>query len=79
MMNKKHIGVIITAFVIFLFTNSLKAQARKSVYSMFGVGQIIDNSFGVNKSLGGTGIAFQSGREINYINPASYIGIVSPQ
>jgi hypothetical protein len=42
---------------------------------MFGVGQIIDNSFGINKSLGGTGIAFQSGRSINYLNPASYLGI----
>ena len=48
---------------------------KNSVYSMFGVGQIIDNSFGINKSLGGTGIAFQSGSSVNYLNPASYLGI----
>ena len=77
MMNKKHIVVLIIACSIFIFTNSLEAQVKNSVYSMFGVGQIIDNSFGINKSLGGTGIAFQSaGRSINYLNPASYIGIL---
>ncbi len=43
---------------------------------MFGVGQLFDNSVGINKSLGGTGIAFQSGRSINYLNPASYLGIL---
>jgi hypothetical protein len=42
---------------------------------MFGVGQIIDNSFGINKALGGTGIAFQSSKSINYLNPASYFGL----
>ncbi len=43
---------------------------------MFGVGQLIDNGIGINKALGGTGIAFQSGKSINYLNPASYIGIL---
>jgi len=75
MMNKKHIVVLITAFSTVIFVDSLTAQVKNSVYSMFGVGQIIDNSFGINKSLGGTGLAFQSGRSINYLNPASYLGI----
>jgi hypothetical protein len=61
--------------LIFINISSLNAQVKNSVYSMFGIGKLSDNSFGVNRSLGGTGIAFQSGRSINFINPASYIGI----
>lgn len=68
--------ISIIAITAFFTSGSLKAQVKNSVYSMFGVGQIIDNSFGINKSLGGTGIAFQSGRSINYLNPASYLGIL---
>jgi len=76
MMNKIHIVVLIMVFSTIIFANSLKAQVKNSVYSMFGVGQISDNSFGINKSLGGTGIAFQSGSSMNYLNPASYLGIL---
>ena len=43
----------------------LQAQVKKSTYSMFGVGQLADNNYGVNKSLGGTGIAFKSGNAMN--------------
>lgn len=64
-----------TVVFFFTFVNPLNAQVKNSVYSMFGIGQLNDNSFGINKSLGGTGIAFQSGRSINYLNPASYLGI----
>jgi hypothetical protein len=65
-----------TALSAAIFANSLKAQVKNSVYSMFGVGQIIDHSYGVNKSMGGTGIAFQSGTSMNYLNPASYLGVL---
>ena len=73
-MNKKNI--FIRAIIVLIFAGSLNAQVKNSIYSMFGVGQLSDNSFGINKSLGGTGIAFQSGRSINYLNPASYLGIL---
>ncbi len=73
-MMKKLIPICL--FVILLLPVTSKAQSKNSVYSMFGVGQIIDNSFGINKSLGGTGIAFQSGRTINHMNPAGYLGIL---
>lgn len=56
------------------YTQTSNAQVRNSIYSMFGVGQLNDNNYGINKSLGGTGIAFQSGRSINNVNPASYLG-----
>jgi len=76
MMNKKHIVFLITVFWVLAFAQSSNAQIKNSVYSMFGIGKIIDNSFGINKTLGGTGIAFQSGRSINHLNPASYLGIM---
>lgn len=66
---------ILATFLILFLTSSAVAQVSNSVYSMFGVGQIIDHSYGINKSLGGTGIAFQSGKSINYLNPASYFGL----
>jgi len=74
-MKTAHLFVFFIAFLCYNMTGSLKAQARNSVYSMFGIGQIIDDSYGINKSLGSTGIAFQSGRSINFMNPASYLGI----
>ncbi len=66
--------VSILSFCILCSSQLLNAQVRNSVYSMFGVGQLNDNSYGVNRSLGGTGIAFKSGRSINNLNPASYLG-----
>jgi hypothetical protein len=75
-MKKMSILVLITAFSIFILANSLEAQTKNSAYTMFGIGQLIDDSYGINKSLGGTGIAFQSGKFINYSNPASYLGIL---
>lgn len=75
MTNIKHIITILVLLFTFISSNSAYAQVRRSVYSMFGIGQLIDHSFGTNKSLGGTGIAFQSGRSINYLNPASYLGM----
>ena len=70
-----HISVLIIVFSTPVFTVLSEAQVESSIYSMYGFGQISDNSIGINRPLGGTGIAFQSGRSINYRNPASYLGI----
>lgn len=67
----------ITILLLSLTINDKFAQIENSVYSMLGVGQLSDNSFGINRALGGTGIAFQSGSSINYLNPASYLGIAT--
>lgn len=74
-MKKIHIVILILTLSLIISSGSLKAQAKNTIYSIFGIGQIIDDSYGINKSLGGTGIAFQSGRTINYLNPAAYLGI----
>jgi hypothetical protein len=68
-------SVYILLFTLLINVKATHAQVKGSTYSMFGVGQIVEKSFGINKSLGGTGIAFQSGNTINYLNPASYLGL----
>ena len=74
-MHKKHVVLMLAALLTVTFVDTARTQVRNSVYSMFGVGELLDKSIGVNRSLGGTGIAFQSGRSINYLNPASYLGV----
>lgn len=74
-MHKKHIVLMIAALLTVTCVDTARTQVRNSVYSMFGVGELLDKSIGVNRSLGGTGIAFQSGTSINYLNPASYLGV----
>ncbi len=59
-----------------LLAPSAQAQTKNSVYSMFGIGQVIDDSYGINQSFGGAGIALQSGRFVNHANPAAYLGIL---
>ncbi len=70
---------VITAAILLSInsTNILKSQITDSPYTLFGAGQIEDNGFGANKAMGGTGMAFQSGRYLNNLNPASYSGIDS--
>jgi hypothetical protein len=75
-MKKIPSSVLLAAVIFFILTQALTAQTKNSVYSMFGIGQLIDDSYGINKSFGGTGIAFQSGKFINFMNPASYLGIL---
>lgn len=68
--------VLLLLLTALLLVPALQAQTKNSVYSMFGIGQVIDDSYGINQSFGGAGIAFQSGRFINHANPASYLGVL---
>ena len=58
-MNKKQIVILTTVLSALIFTNVIEAQVKNSIYSIFGIGEVGDDGFGVNQSLGGTGIAFQ--------------------
>ena len=60
-----------------LISVEINSQISNSPYSLFGAGQIEDIGFGVTQSLGGTGIAFQSEKYLNNLNPASYNAIDS--
>lgn len=48
-----------------------------SPYSRFGYGLISDQANTVQRSMGGVGYAMRSGRQINFMNPASYAGMDS--
>ncbi len=67
---------LLIIFSVLLVINA-SAQITSSPYSMFGMGNIEENSFGDTKAMGGTGIAFKSQNSVNFINPASYDGFDS--
>lgn len=46
-------------------------------YSMYGYGVLGDRATSLQRQMGGVGIAMQSGRQINVMNPASYASIDS--
>lgn len=53
------------------------SQVTQSPYSIFGLGIVEGDNIGVNKAMGGTGIALMSRYSINMHNPASYGGLDS--
>lgn len=73
-MLKKNIFLIIV-FTVMFFSENIYSQITTSPYTFFGAGQIEDNGFGINRAMGGTGIAFQAGTYLNNANPASYTGM----
>lgn len=48
------------------------AQTTTTPYSKLGFGILSDNATGIQRAMGGVGIAMQNGRQINVMNPASY-------
>ena len=69
----KGIKHIITALIILgAGTMVATAQTSTSPYSKLGFGILNDNATGIQRSMGGVGIAMQNGRQINVMNPASY-------
>lgn len=48
------------------------AQLSTTPYSKLGYGVLSDNATGIQRAMGGVGIAMQNGRQINVMNPASY-------
>lgn len=48
------------------------AQHSSTPYSRIGYGILADNATGIQRAMGGVGIAMQNGRQVNVINPASY-------
>lgn len=46
-------------------------------YSMYGYGILSDNATSMQRQMGGVGVAMNSGRQINAMNPASYAAIDS--
>ncbi len=61
--------------LVFLFTTT--TVFAQSPYTQYGFGDLSDQSVGFNKGMGGVGIAFNKGNEVNPMNPASYASIDS--
>lgn len=58
--------------LLVMMAATASAQTSTSPYSRLGLGIISDNATGIQRSMGGVGIAMQNGRQINVMNPASY-------
>ena len=57
--------------------SAVAQNSTVSPYSRFGYGLISDQANTVQKAMGGVGVAMRSGRQINFMNPASYAGMDS--
>jgi len=78
-MQFKNLACLILFFISIIGMDTpLEAQTVNSIYSMYGIGLTVDNHYGVNRALGGTGIAFQSGKSINISLMAMPILILCP-
>jgi len=77
MMSKKTIFTLL----IFPFAMHLFAQTENTLtnspYTLYGLGLTNDLSTGITNALGKSGIAMQSNKAINNLNPASLGGIFS--
>lgn len=74
------INKIILALLALASLAPLRAAAESntiSPYSRFGYGLMADRTNSVQKAMGGVGYAMRSGRQINFMNPASYAAMDS--
>jgi len=77
-MNKLSFRFPLTAlFAVILSGVSGFAQNTTSPYSMYGYGILGDRATSMQRQMGGIGVAMQSGRQVNAVNPASYAAIDS--
>lgn len=68
----------IIAFIALTMAATAPAAAQSTTpYSMYGYGILGDFATSMQRQMGGVGIAMNSGRQINVMNPASYSAIDS--
>ena len=69
---------ILLAVLSLLLVNAVDAQiVTTSPYSMYGLGQLADQSNGANKAMAGLSKGWREHNQVNFMNPASYSGIDS--
>ncbi len=77
-MKKLSISLLVAAIAGLFSAPAISAQNTEiSPYSRFGYGALTDHSNTTQKAMGGVGIAMRSGKNINFMNPASYAAIDS--
>lgn len=72
---KTIIRLIASTSLIMLGVLTAKSQNVTTPYSMYGYGILGDRATSMQRQMGGVGIAMNSGRQINVMNPASYAAI----
>jgi hypothetical protein len=58
--------------VLMLSTKAFSQNYINSPYTRYKIGDLIDDGFAYNRSLGGSSIGIRPHNQINYLNPASY-------
>ena len=69
--------VIIAALTVLTTITAFAQSGTNSPYSQFGFGELTGESNGFNRAMNGVGIGYNSGKQVNYQNPASYSKIDS--
>ena len=70
------LGVCLISVIVFCGV-AYAENGVMSPYSRFGYGFLRDNATSMQRTMGGTGYAMNSGRQINVMNPASYAAMDS--
>lgn len=66
----------LSSLLVLVAALGLDAQTN-TPYSMYGYGILSDNATSMQRQMGGVGVAMNSGRQINVMNPASYASVDS--
>lgn len=76
-MLKNKVSIVLIALSLFAGMSSVAQNNTNSPYSRYGYGILEDNAVGASRGMGGIGYGYQSGRQINIKNPASYAAMDS--
>ena len=76
-LHKTHTALAALLIAICAAMPAMRAQNVVTPYSMYGYGILNDRATSMQRQMGGVGIAQNSGRQINAMNPASYASIDS--
>jgi hypothetical protein len=76
-MKKLSISLLVALAGLFVGGSAYAENSEISPYSRFGYGALSDHTNTTQKAMGGVGIAMRTGKNINFMNPASYAAIDS--
>jgi hypothetical protein len=74
-MNYRRIFFIICGIILMFSTNVFTQTRISSPYSRYGLGDLQNNKYLRNISLGGISYGFRNSNSLNYANPASYTAL----
>lgn len=69
--------IILTATWVASAIFATAQSGTNSPYSQYGFGTLADQSNGFNRGMNGLGVAYREGKQINFLNPASYSAVDS--